>query len=307
MDRKHVLIYAISTVLITFVLALLWEFVFESGNMIDVELAHLNESVESRWLHVLVFVLFASLPALALVFFGFRLIRELKTRELKAREHNMQAAEEQRLSFAADAAHELRTPLAVLRAHIDSLDKNDTTNQLLADVDHITRIIEQVLTKSRIEAVEVKPNETVDLAKLSQDLAAYIAPLVIKEGRSIEVIGAELPAVINANAFAVEQALRNLVENAIKYSSRGSTITVEVLREAKEYQLRVIDLGRGVPKEARELIFERFHRADRRGVGSGLGLSIVRRVAEAHGGRVSVEDAPEGGAIFTLHFIRTKT
>lgn len=302
MDRKHVLIYAISTVLIAFVLALLWEFVFETSNVIDVELAHLNESNGSRWLHVLVFVLFASLPALALAFFGFRLIRELK-----AREHSMQAAEEQRLSFAADAAHELRTPLAVLRAHIDSLDKNDTTNQLLADVDHITRIIEQVLTKSRIEAVEVKPNETVDLAKLSQDLAAYIAPLVIKEGRSIEVIGAELPAVINANAFAVEQALRNLVENAIKYSSRGSTITVEVLREAKEYQLRVIDLGRGVPKEARELIFERFHRADRRGVGSGLGLSIVRRVAEAHGGRVSVEDAPEGGAIFTLHFIRTKT
>ena len=130
MDRKHVLIYALSTVLITFVLALFWEFVFESGNVIDVELTHLNESNGSRWLHVLVFVLFATLPASALAFFGFRLIHELK-----ARDHSMQAAEEQRLSFAADAAHELRTPLAVLRAHIDSLDKNDTTNQLLADVD----------------------------------------------------------------------------------------------------------------------------------------------------------------------------
>lgn len=301
MDRKHVFIYALSAVLITFVLALLWEFAFETGKVIDVGLSHVIESDVSRWLHVLVIVLFSSLSASVLAFFGLRLIRELK-----AREHSMHVAEEQRLSFAADAAHELRTPLAVLRAHIDSLDRNDTTHQLLADVDHITRIIEQVLTKSRIEAVEVKPNETVDLAKLSQDLAVYIAPLVIKEGRSIEVIGAELPAVINANAFAVEQALRNLVENAIKYSSRGSTITIEVLREATEYQLRVIDLGRGVPKEARELIFERFHRADRRGVGSGLGLSIVRRVAEAHGGRVSVEDAPEGGAIFTLHFIRTK-
>lgn len=302
MDRKHVYIYAISTVLITFVFALLWEFVFETGKVIDVDLVHLNESNGSRWFHVLMIVLFASLPASVLAFFGLRLIRELKIRE-----HSMHIAEEQRLSFAADAAHELRTPLAVLRAHIDSLDKNDTTHQLLADVDHITRIIEQVLTKSRIEAVEVKPNETVDLSKVSQDLAVFIAPLVIKEGRSIEVIGAELPAVINANAFAVEQALRNLVENAIKYSSRGSTITIEVLREVAEYQLRVIDRGRGVPKEARELIFERFHRADRRGVGSGLGLSIVRRVAEAHGGRVSVDDAPEGGAIFTLHFIRTKT
>lgn len=302
MDRRHVFIYAILSVLFTLVVALLWEFAFEAGRIFYVGASHVNESDVSHWMHILVIVLFSSISASVLAFFGLRLIRQLK-----AREHSMHVAEEQRLAFAADAAHELRTPLAVLRAHIDSLDRNDTTHQLLADVDHITRIIEQVLTKSRIEAVEVKPDEKVDLATLSQDLAVYIAPLVIKEGRSIEVIGAELPAMINANAFAVEQALRNLVENAIKYSSRGSTITIEVLREAAEYQLRVIDRGRGVPEEARELIFERFHRADRRGVGSGLGLSIVRRVAEAHGGRVSVEDAPEGGAIFTLHFIRAKT
>ena len=104
------------------------------------------------------------------------------------------------------------------------------------------------------------------------------------------------------NAFAVEQALRNLVENAIKYSARGSVITIDLSQHEGEFQLSVIDRGRGVPQEVRELIFERFRRADRRGSGSGLGLSIVRRVAEAHGGHVSVEDAPEGGGAFILLF-----
>jgi len=301
MDRKQVFVYAGLSVLITLVLAYGWEFMLDAGSAYHPSIDTIQSPAPERWMHVLVIGIFATLSVSIVSLFTLRLLRELK-----ARERSMLKAEEERLSFAADAAHELRTPLAVLRAHIDSLDVNDTTRQLRDDVDHITRIVEQVLAKSRIEAIEVKPDETVDMAKLSQDLAAYIAPLVIKEGRSIEVIGAEHPAVINANAFAVEQALRNLVENAIKYSARGSTITVEVVNQPDECQLRVIDQGRGVPQEARELIFERFHRADRRGAGSGLGLSIVRRVAEAHGGYVAVDDALEGGAVFTLSFPRRK-
>lgn len=301
MDRQQVFVYALVSVLITMLLAFFWEFGLDAGGVLHPELMNGEKSDAARWTHTLVITAFVMVSVGILSLFTLRLIRELK-----GRERSMQKAEEERLSFAADAAHELRTPLAVLRAHIDSLDGNDTTRQLRDDVDHITRIVEQVLAKSRIEAIEVKPDEKVDLAKVSQDLAAYIAPLVIKEGRSIEVLGAEQPVVINANAFAIEQALRNLVENAIKYSARGSVITVEVVSQADECQLRVIDLGRGVPQEARELIFERFHRADRRGAGSGLGLSIVRRVAEAHGGRASVEDAPEGGAVFILHFPRNK-
>ena len=297
MARKQVFFYALLSLLVTAVLAFGWEFGLDAGGVIHGDLVHSDISPAARWMHVLVIVAFVSVSVGILSVFSLRL-----TRALEDRERSMHKAEEERLSFAADAAHELRTPLAILRAHIDSLDINDTTRQLREDVSHITRIVEQVLAKSRIEAIEVKPDDTVDLARLSQDLAAYIAPLVIKEGRSIEVIGAPSPVIINANPFAVEQALRNLVENAIKYSARGSVITIDVQCLEHENQVRVIDHGRGVPEAARELIFERFHRADRRGVGSGLGLSIVRRVAEAHGGRVSVEDAPEGGAVFILHF-----
>ena len=301
MDRRQVFIYAALSVLITVALAFGWEFFLDAGGSIDPDLGHRDKNDAVRWVHVLVNTAFATVSVGILLLFTMRLIRELE-----ARERSKHKEEQQRLSFAADAAHELRTPLAILRTHIDSLDVNDTTRQLRDDVEHISRIVEQVLAKSRVEAIDVKPDEMVDLAKLCQDLSAYLAPLVIKEGRSIELVGADRPTIINANAFAVEQALRNLVENAIKYSARRSTITVEVVSQADEHQLRVIDRGRGIPQEARDLIFKRFHRADRRGGGSGLGLSIVRRVAEAHGGRVSVKDAPEGGAVFILHFARRR-
>ncbi len=297
MDRRQVVVYALLSVVIAVGLAILWEFPLNAGGGMHPDLVASRETTAMRWMQVGIITAFVVVSVAIFSVFTIRLISELE-----ARERRMHQAEEERLSFAADAAHELRTPLAILRAHIDSLDVNDTTRQLSDDVDHITRIVEQVLTKSRIEAVEVKPDEVVDMAKLCQDLAAYIAPLVIKEGRSIEVVGAEEPVIINANAFAVEQALRNLVENAIKYSARGSLITIQVASVDGACELRVIDEGRGVPQEARERIFERFHRADRRGSGSGLGLSIVRRVAEAHGGRAMVEDAPNGGAVFILKF-----
>lgn len=297
MDRKQVLLYSLVSVLITLGVALIFVYLSVPANVHGLYLSDDGNFHPPIWLPVLVVGGSSVMSVGVLSVLTLRLIRELK-----ARERSLQRAEEERLSFAADAAHELRTPLAILRAHIDSLDINETTRQLRADVDQIARIVEQVLAKSRIEAIDVKPDETADLSRLCQDMAAYIAPLVIKEGRTIEVLGAERPFIINANAFAVEQALRNLLENAIKYSSRGSLITIELVRLVDEHQLRVIDRGRGVPPEVRELIFERFRRADRRSSGSGLGLSIVRRVADAHGGRVSVEDAPEGGAIFTLHF-----
>ncbi|MCR4379030.1 MAG: HAMP domain-containing histidine kinase [Rhodospirillales bacterium] len=299
--RRQVFFYAVVSVLITIGLGFI-----AMINALPEWLPHIVLTEQGKfdpplWLPILVIGFSSALSVSILSILTLRLIRELK-----ARDNSLLRAEEERLSFAADAAHELRTPLAILRAHIDSLDFNDTTRQLRDDVDQTSRIVEQVLVKSRIEAIEVKADETVDLSQLIKDLAAYIAPLVIKEGRSIEVLGADKPIDINANAFAIEQALRNLVENAIKYSSRGSTITIALIDQGNEYQLRVIDQGRGVPQEARELIFERFRRADRRGAGSGLGLSIVRRVAEAHGGRVSVEDAPEGGAVFILHLPRRR-
>jgi len=287
---------AVVSLLATFVLAVIWEFAFEYPLFIHFGWVNEAEGIASRWGHVAVIMGFATIAVFLLTLLSLRLVRELQ-----AKDEVLRKKDEERMTFAADVAHELRTPLAVLRAHLDSLDDADTNYQLIQDVDRITRIVEQVLAKSQVEAIQLGPDDLADLAEVSSSMAAYLAPLVIREGRLIEVVGAESPIMINGNAFALEQALRNLVENAIKYSARGSTITIEV---SKTPSIRVIDRGRGVPFEEREIIFERFHRADRRSGGSGLGLSIVRRVAEAHGGKVSIEDAPGGGSVFVLNFPR---
>jgi len=287
---------ALVSLLATFLLAVIWEFAIEYPLFIHFGWVNEAESIASRWGHVAVIMAFAAITVTFLTLLSVRLVRELQTKD-----EIMRKKDEERMTFAADVAHELRTPLAVLRAHLDSLDDADTNYQLIQDVDRITRIVEQVLAKSQIEAIQLGPDDMADLAEVSSSMAAYLAPLVIREGRLIEVVGAESPVMINGNTFALEQALRNLVENAIKYSARGSTITIEV---SATPSIRVIDRGRGVPFEEREMIFERFHRADRRSGGSGLGLSIVRRVAEAHGGKISVEDAPGGGAVFVLNFPR---
>ncbi|MCK5546542.1 MAG: HAMP domain-containing histidine kinase [Rhodospirillaceae bacterium] len=215
------------------------------------------------------------------------------------REKDLIAGSERQRSFAADAAHELRTPLTVLRAQIESMEDKKIAISLLDDVDRITHIIEQILDKSRFEVLKVNKGDVADLSKVCTNVVSYVAPLVINDGRSIELFGADKPILINGNSFALEQAVKNLISNASKYSSRGSMITVEV---GGDPVIRVIDRGRGVPEGEREAIFERFRRADRRAGGTGLGLAIVKSVAEAHGGSVGVSDAPEGGSVFTISF-----
>lgn len=285
---------ALLSLAVTLVLSVAWEFFLEYPLFMVFGWAEETISISTRWGHVAVIMGFATFAVGVSSMLAMRLVHELK-----AKDQTMRQKDEERLSFAADMAHELRTPLAVLRAHLDTMDSDDAAQQLGEDVDRITRIVEQVLAKSRIEAIEIAPEEEADLSMVCASMAAFLAPLVIKEGRSIEVIGAEQPILINGNTFSLEQAVRNLVENAIKYSARGSTITIEVRDDPS---IRVIDRGRGIPEAERELIFERFRRADRRSSGSGLGLSIVRRVAEAHGGSVAIEDAPTGGAVFVLSF-----
>lgn len=285
---------ALQSLILTLVLLVVWEFALEYPLYNWLGWTETVVSVPARWGHVGVSMAFAAVAVSLLAAMSLSLMRELK-----AKDEVMRLKEEERTLFAADMAHELRTPLAMMRAHLDLLDRPEETSPLVEDVDRITRIVEQVLTKSQIENIEVKPGEQVDLVALSSSVAAYLAPLIIREGRSIELIAPPNPVLVNGNAFGLEQALRNLLENAMKYSARGSTITIEV---DETPALHVIDHGRGIPMADRDRIFERFHRADRRTGGSGLGLFIVRRVAEAHNAKVSIEDAPGGGSVFILRF-----
>ncbi|MGB0683022.1 MAG: PAS domain S-box protein [Magnetovibrionaceae bacterium] len=218
---------------------------------------------------------------------------------LKQAQMKLAESEERHRAFAADAAHELRTPLAVLRTQLDVLE-DDSAKSLREDVDAMARMVEQLLAATRLESGKLEMQDGVDLARLCTDIAVRIAPLAIKEGRMIEVLGAEEPILMRANAIALEQAVRNLLENAIRYSARNTTITITV---GPGPQVAVRDRGEGISPEKKDVIFKRFTRADRRSGGAGLGLTIVKRAVEAHDGRVRVLDGDPsdgGGAIFLI-------
>ena len=200
--------------------------------------------------------------------------------------------------FTAHAAHELRTPLSILRMQIDNLADQNAAASLREDVDAMGHVVDQLLHASEFEGMTVRPEESADLHKICCDVLAFMAPVALADGKDLALEGAEVPVIVKGSEHMLYQAIRNLVENALKYSPAGSCIEVDVNRNGA---VRVLDRGAGVPQDQRELIFRRFWRGDRtRTDGAGLGLAIVARVAEAHGGTVSVEDRPGGGAVFCL-------
>lgn len=221
--------------------------------------------------------------------------------ELQAVQVALKESEEKHRNFAADVAHELRMPLAVLRSHLDNLKDDAAADSLRQDVDAMARLVEQLLVQTRLEFLTIGPHETADLRSVCVKVATDLGPMAIEENRSIRLQGTKLPVRVRGNGGALEQAVRNLVENAVRYSARKATIAIEVTEEPA---IRVIDRGKGIPPADRNRIFDRFQRADRRAGGSGLGLAIVRRTAEAHGATIEVSDTPGGGATFTLRFPR---
>lgn len=214
-------------------------------------------------------------------------------------ENALRDSEERHRQFAADVAHELRTPLAVLRSNLDGLADEDVVRSLRQDVDSMARLVEQLLAIARLDFLAVTPGNEIDLRTVCTNVATHLAPLVVKEQRLIEVTGSQNPVVVRGNGDALEQAVRNLVENAVRYSDPGTTVTIEIRADAT---VRIIDRGKGISRNIREKVFQRFERADQKGGGAGLGLAIVKRTMEAHEGTITIDDNPAGGAIFTIRF-----
>jgi signal transduction histidine kinase len=200
--------------------------------------------------------------------------------------------------FTADMAHELRTPLAIVRARVDSLEPGPLREQLRADLVNMTRTVNQVLDIAELESFLVATDARADLHAVCADAVAFMAPLAVERGQTIALTGAPGPVWVRGHTEALFRAVRNLIENAIRHTPAGVSIEVEVTEGGI---VRVLDDGPGVPAADRESIFRRFWRRDRGKADSrGLGLAIVARVAEAHEGSVSVDDRPGGGSIFTL-------
>jgi signal transduction histidine kinase len=200
--------------------------------------------------------------------------------------------------FTADAAHELRTPLAILRTRIETLPDRQAAGALHRDVEGMSRVVGQLLDAAELETVVVDPNERADLHEVCAEVAEFVAPLALGQGKSIALSGAEGPVWIKGNAEMLRRAIRNLLENALNHTPKGTDVEIVV---GEHGTVSVLDQGEGVPVTSREQIFERFWRRDRRRAGSaGLGLSIVKRIVEAHGGTITVKNRPTGGAEFSM-------
>jgi signal transduction histidine kinase len=198
--------------------------------------------------------------------------------------------------FVADAAHELRTPIAILNTRLESLPAGPDKARLLEDTARLSTLAEQLLDIQRLDQ-RSDPFSRVDLVAIAQGVAADLAPLAIAGGYELALDAAAERVEVTGDHSALERALTNLVQNAIQHGGRRGTINILVGLPAT---IDVSDEGDGIPPEQRTLIFEPFYRLTPLDRGAGLGLNMVREIARMHGGHVWVLDAPNGGACFRM-------
>lgn len=216
--------------------------------------------------------------------------------------------------FVANASHEMRTPLALVRGNTEMLELSTTAHLSAADRQSLGAIVAETGTMERLigdlstlaemdEATLPLQKESFDAIELLDELAAEARLLARDRDLFIETVG-EAPVSISADRFRVRECLTALVDNAIRETPDGGRITLEAGSTGRSVELRVSDTGPGIPEEHRSRIFDRFYRTDRvrsrkRG-GSGLGLAIARSIATAHGGDLTLAPSDGQGATFVV-------
>jgi two-component system OmpR family sensor kinase len=216
-------------------------------------------------------------------------------------------------TFVADAAHELRTPLAALKLQVQSLERADSRadsaearklaiSRLSAGIERATRLVEQLLVLARQEA-SAAPRQPVELAGLAKRAVADLIGVAQAKHIDLGLQRADAGEV-EGQPEALMILLRNLVDNAIKYTPSGGTVDVSVVAEQGALVVTVEDSGPGIPLVERERVFDRFYRVPgSEAAGSGLGLAIIKAIAERHGATLSLGESPRlKGLAVTVRF-----
>jgi two-component system, OmpR family, sensor kinase len=204
-------------------------------------------------------------------------------------------ARERRIT--ANATHELRTPIAILRARVDELDDAPLKQDIKRDVRRVQTIVEQLLVMAQIERQSAGTAATLDLGEIVLTIAADYMPIAIDNGRRVEFEEPTQQVFVQAERWAIESIVTNLVENAVRAEPEGGVVTIRVRPDAV---IEVIDHGEGIAPADRELVFEPFWRKDDAAPGTGLGLSIVRELVTRIGGSISVDATQGRGATFAV-------
>lgn len=229
---------------------------------------------------------------------------------------DMKRAEQIRMDFVGNASHELRTPLTSIKGYVDTLKEDVKTGQMQQagkfldivsrNIDRLMDLVNDMLSINSLEASNSELKlELIHPLAISEHVVSELAVMAGEKNISIRVIGDVPPFV--ADSRKVEQVLRNLVSNAVKYIPPGKVIQIRWERDIKEYIiLRVIDNGPGIPEQHLDRLFERFYRIDkgraRDAGGTGLGLAIVKHIMQSHGGTVAVKSILDQGSEFICSF-----
>lgn len=201
-----------------------------------------------------------------------------------------------------DAGHELRTPITVVRGHVELMDSADPSDVeaaralALGELDRMHRLTEDLVLLARTETPELLRWTSVDVDEFTREVFQHAQHLGPREWELSDVAH----VVMRADADRLTQALLQLAANAVKFSEAGSAVTLASTIRDSRVEFSVADRGRGIARENLELIFERFAQVGERRDGSGLGLAIVRGIARSHGGDVEVSSVVGAGSEFTL-------
>ena len=247
--------------------------------------------------------LIVALPVLALVFGAALAIGRWSAAPIDRARRRL-------LEFTADASHELRTPLQVIDAEVSlallqersAVSYRGTIENIARESGRLRRLVEALLWLARFDALPSRPQaEVVDVARRAADaVERFRAPADRKRQRLALVEEGVEPARLLAPAEWIDRLLGVLIDNACRYTPEGGTVRVVVEKRDGHVTLRVEDSGPGIPAEERDRVFERFHRLENDGRGSGLGLSIAAAVVQATRGRWRVGESPEGGASLSV-------
>jgi signal transduction histidine kinase len=233
---------------------------------------------------------------------------------LNARLDALASAEKEQQQFIADVSHELRTPLTILRGSLEvALEEErppeeyrEAIGNALLEVRHLTRLSQNLLFLTRGESGRVTLSfANLDLGKFAADVVKDLALASADRGLELTFEAPTKPVYVFADSGRLQQVMHNLLENAMRYTESGGRVAVRVEAAPGEALLSVSDTGVGIPEADVPYVFERFFRSKGSRAtnpgGSGLGLSIVRWIVEAHKGRVTVESQLGKGSTFTVH------
>ena len=225
---------------------------------------------------------------------------------------DLRRADQIRRDFVANVSHELRTPLTAIRGYVEALldepgEAEETQKFLEIIARHTTRmerLVKDLLRLARLDArQEALEMARCDVGQIFSGVIADLSPNIEAKGQRVDIHVFPDAAHVDGDPAKLHDIVRNLVENAVNYSPDGADVTLGAARVNGRYTITVADSGPGIPPEDLARVFERFYRVDKsrsRPGGTGLGLAIVKHLVELHGGEARAENAPTGGAVFTV-------